>query len=453
MAVEFRCPECRAKLRLADAPEPGEEVECPKCSHVFPAPDDGIEFRTAKKSRPADDGAKKKPARDEGDEPPQKKPPQKAPSEKPPAAPRKRRVKKKEVNKTLLYSVVGGGVVVVGAIIALLVWYFNRVPVANQMLGYLPEDVTVASGVNVGHIQKYPEFNKTIQQATGDKTFWKAGDALNKATGADLDYAVYGSGPSGFVWVLRSKKEFDPDALKKLPGARSYSADGVTYYTADDPGGFGGQVKAFAPNNRIAVFAQASIPDHHFRNMLKANTANPDKTILGRTAPLARRITRGTWWVISDTRVPAPPRDANAPGAGQEAERSDLQRVLADESSKGKAWGFKASAGSKAIRFEVALWCRDSDTASELSKKWKESELAKGDEGTPPRWWKSGVGTRAGDGKVQTELLASLGFTRDGELFVVRSEVETKTLMNSVSTLITNVSGVDLATLGQAPKQ
>jgi hypothetical protein len=37
MAVEFRCPECRAKLRLPEAPDADAEIECPKCGHVFPA--------------------------------------------------------------------------------------------------------------------------------------------------------------------------------------------------------------------------------------------------------------------------------------------------------------------------------------------------------------------------------------------------------------------------------
>src|SRR5206468_1879477 len=105
--------------------------------------------------------------------------------------PKKRRVKKREVNKGLLYGVIGGGVVLVGTIIGLLIWYVNRVPVASQMMAYLPEDANLASGVNITHLQKYPEFYKNIQTATVDKTFWKLDEALNKATGAEIDYAVY----------------------------------------------------------------------------------------------------------------------------------------------------------------------------------------------------------------------------------------------------------------------
>jgi hypothetical protein len=331
-----------------------------------------------------------------------------------------------------------------------LVWFLGRVPVAQQMMAYLPEDTNLASGVNVGHLQKYPEFYKTISQASGEKTFWKLDEVLNKATGAEIDYAVYGTGPSGFAWVIRTKKEFDPSKLEKLSGAKSYSADGVTYYTATDTTGAFGGLKVFAPTNRIAVFAQASIPDGKFREMLKGNTGNPDKTLLGRTKPLAKRISRGTWWILSDVRVAAPQRDPNA--GSMEQDQAELRRVLAEESSKGTAWGFKASAGSKGVRFEVDLLCKDSTTASELAKKWKESELAKGDEGTPPKWWKSGVAQRVGDQKVQTELLASIGFANSGEIFVVRSEVETKTMMNTVGSMISNISAVDVTGLASAPR-
>lgn len=445
MAVEFRCPECRAKLRLTDAPEPGEEVECPKCSHVFPAPDNGIEFRSSKK-KPAGSAAKTS----EDDEAEEKPKPEKKP-EKKAAGPKKRRVRKKEVNKTLLYSVAGGGVALVIAISCLLFWYFSRVPIPFQMMAYLPEDSKLASGVNVGHIQKYAEFAKTVQQASNDKVFWKAGDVMKTATGAEMDYAVYGSTPSstGFVWIIRSKKEFNPADLSKLPGAKSYSADGQTYYTADDFGGFGG-MKAFAPTNRIVVFASGGIPDGQFRNMLKGNTANPDKTLLGRTKPLAKRITRGTWWILSDYPITAPP-ESNTGGGPEQAE-ADLKRVIAEHTGKGSAWGFKASAGSKDIRFEAVVRCKEAETANETAKKWKESELAKGDEGTPPKWFKA-VTTKAGDQKVGIELLSTLQFTSSGDLFIVKSSVETRLYMNSVQTLVNNLSQIQPGSSSPAPKQ
>jgi len=209
-------------------------------------------------------------------------------------------------------------------------------------------------------------------------------------------------------------------------------------------------MKAFAPTNRIIVFSSGGIPDGQFRNMLKGNTANPDKTLLGRTKPLAKRITRGTWWILSDYPITAPPEN-NAAGGPEQAE-TDLKRVIAEHTGKGSAWGFKASAGSKDIRFEAVVRCKEADTANEAAKKWKESELAKGDEGTPPKWFKA-VTTKAGDQKVGIELLSTMGFSKDGDLFVVRARVETRLYMNSVQTLVNNVSQLQPGSSSPAPKQ
>src|SRR3954471_6036630 len=102
MAVELRCPECRAKLRLPADPEPGTDVECPKCSNVFPAPDPDTgevpDARARKKKGGDGDKPKKKAADPAGDQPAEG---EKKPEEKKPApegkARKKRRAKK---NKT-----------------------------------------------------------------------------------------------------------------------------------------------------------------------------------------------------------------------------------------------------------------------------------------------------------------------------------------------------------------
>ena len=464
MAVEFRCPECRAKLRLSEAPEPGEEVECPKCNHVFPAPDvepNGRPAAARKKTRPADDEAddrprKKKSAGDGADEdrPAEKKSEFKAPVEQPKEGKRKKRkFKKQKTNKGLLVGVVVGGLVVLGLIVGLLVWYLGRKSAAAEMMAYLPEDANHAIGLNVGHLQKYPEFYKTVERTWDNTTFKRSADALAKALGQDtndmIDYMVTGFGPSGFAYVLRTKKEFDQGAISKLPGAKSYSADGVTYYTADDVGGAYGGLKVFAPTNRIVVFAQSGIRDDLVKKMLKGNSADPDKTILGRTGPLAKRMTRGTWWIISDTKIAAPPPPAQGQGplGGGGDNPAEMQKVFSDNASSAKAWGFKASAGSKEIRFELVLWCRDAEAAGELAKKWKESEIAKGDEGEPPRWFKTAI-QRFGDRKVGQDIMANIGFTSSGELFVARTAVDTKNIMAGINSVVTTVTGSQAAPSG-----
>src|SRR5207248_797763 len=83
-----------------------------------------------------------------------------------------------------------------------------------------------------------------------------------------------------------------------------------------DVGGAYGGLKVFAPTNRIVVFAQSGIRDDLFKKMLKGNAGDPEKTIIGRTGPLGKRMTRGTWWVVSDTKIVAPPPPQQQGGFG-----------------------------------------------------------------------------------------------------------------------------------------
>src|SRR5947209_5377944 len=117
MAVEFRCPECRAKLRVPEAPDPGDDVECPKCAHVFPAPDlddgDGRAKKTATAVLPPKTEAKPK---------------AEAKKEFEKVTPRRKKAKKKKTNPALLAGIVVGGLVFIGLVTALLVWYTRRAP-------------------------------------------------------------------------------------------------------------------------------------------------------------------------------------------------------------------------------------------------------------------------------------------------------------------------------------
>src|SRR5262245_46560979 len=108
MAVELRCPDCRAKLRLSEDPEPGTEVECPECNAVFPAPDPDTGETPDAREKKAKTKDKPKFAKDR--------------------APRKRKAKKKETNKSALTIVIVGAVLFVSLVVGLLIWYFSRKP-------------------------------------------------------------------------------------------------------------------------------------------------------------------------------------------------------------------------------------------------------------------------------------------------------------------------------------
>ena len=214
MSVELRCPDCRAKLRLPEEPEPGSEVECPECNAIFPAPD--LETGEAPDARP------KKKAKSGDSKPTEAKP--KAGAKGKDKTPRKRKAKKKETNTTALIAVIAGAVLLLIAIVVLLGWWFTRKPASYEMMKYLPADANEAVGVNVGHLYKYSEFVKKVEPAYRDLGFFKAleavGTALDSNVAAFADYTVEGWGNSGGALVIRTKKEFDPEILKKLPGRR-----------------------------------------------------------------------------------------------------------------------------------------------------------------------------------------------------------------------------------------
>jgi hypothetical protein len=459
MAVELRCPDCRAKLRLPEDPEPGTEVECPECGSVFSAPDpetgevpDARGKKKPAKRRPAEDDE------DDDDRPKKAAEEKKKPSSKKGAdkTPKKRKAKKKETNKVALVAVIVTGVVFAVTAIGLLVWFFTKKPPSYEMMTYLPADVSEASGVNLGHMQKYAEFIKVVEPTYKESGFQKAIEALAKALGGDArelpDYVVQGTGKTGSGLVIRTKKPFDPDDLKKLPGAQAGSKGGQTYYRISPiPNLWGGGLRVFAPTNRLVVFCPDSTTDGTFQKMIDGNKDDRDATLNGRVGALGRRITRGTFWaiVLFDTANRPKEDGAAAPGGGENVFKKDV--VSSTQSAKG--FGFKASLGSRSVRFEVDLWCGDEDAAKSLKDKYfgKDSQIIKAQDDAsadPPKVWK-GFANQLANQKVAADMFQNLGAKASGDLFIVYSECDTKLLMEVLSSLVGKITGQNSS--GPAP--
>lgn len=461
MAVPLSCPACGARLRLPQLPEPGTEIECPQCGHAFDSPDVGPSGRPAEErtGRGDDDTPRKRrPADDDDDDRPKKSAEKEKKKADKLAQPKRKRAKVKKANPYFLAGVIGGGLLFLVFAITVLVWYLGRKSAAFEMMTYLPEDCEVAVGINYGHIQKYPEFSKNIDTSFGGTGHRRAAGLVAKAAGKEtndlLDYAVQGmvstTRPAGAT-VIRTKTEFDPAVLAKVSGAKEYSADGQKYYTIPDIAELGYRgLRMFAPTNRLVVFCPGDLPDATFKKMLKGNPDNREKAIVGRMGDLGKRASRGTFWVFgvfgtSLAKPAAPPAQPAAGGAGGGLSGGndaaiEMAKVVAEAAASAKGFGFKASVGSRAIRFEIMVWCKDGETATGMSKKWGESELSKGDEGNPPKWWKDQTQS-LGDQKIGRELLANLGFGASGEVFYARSEVDTKLLLSSAGTFLTKFGG------------
>lgn len=435
MAVELRCPDCRAKLRLPEDPEPGSDVECPECNAVFPAPD-------PETGEVPDGRGKKKGGKDKKPAAPQDK------------TPRKRKAKMKETNKSAMTLVIVGAVLFLALVVSLLFWYFNRKPASYEMMNYLPEDATDAVGLNIGHMHKYAEFRKMVEPTYANLGFQGAINQLAKALDLDAgdvpDYMVQGWGKNGGSLVIRTKKEFDPADLKKLAGAQEGKLDGETYYVIPAiPKLFGGvnSLKVFAPTKRLVVFAEYNLPPATFQNMLTGNKGGD--TMNKRLGPLGKRTARGTFWSIFVLDTTNKPKEATkddlAGGKGQ------FQTVSAKAAAKGRGFGFKASLGSRAVRFEVAIWHEDSEAPAEFARSWKDSELTKAQEDsslTPPKWWVEFGERIIGNKKVANDLFVNLGWKSSGDLFIVYSECETKLLMTALTGLVNKITGQNQNSMG-----
>lgn len=454
MAVELRCPECRAKLKLGEAPDAGTEVECPKCGTVFPAPEPepaGDDEPPAKK--PLGDFAKPKKDKDKDGSGEGKKKEKKGKGPVDPKAPRKRKAKKKETSNAALIGVIAAGLLLLAFAAGVLIYFLTRTSKSVEMMYYLPEDADTVQGLNLGHAQKYPEFYKALSGTFNNTEFKAAGDGLGRALGYNdldglTDYVVFGSNTKGHsAMVFRSKADFSADGLGKLPGAKQQTADGRTYYLVDGFRSGAPKARVFAPTNRLIVVCPADLPDPVFKKILSGNAGSQEKTVGNRMGDLGKRTTRGTFWSMTlfegEKKPPAAPTAPAGGGAGAGAGNDDasaqLARTTAEGLSGAKGFGFKASIGSREVRFELIVWCSNSEKSSGMSRKWSESDLGKGDEGTPPRWWKENVDS-LGNKKIGAQLLANLGFGSSGELFYARSAVDTVDLKDSVSSFAGKVN-------------
>lgn len=390
MLLATRCPECRAKLRLDAAPDPGETIECPKCGSLF-SPDDEADVAP----------------------PPKVKKPKKEKKPAGPVGPKKRKVKKKKTNPVLLFGSLGVALAFVIALSVFLFIYIGKAGKVEEMLCYVPGDCNLVRGVNTGQIGKYPGFASEMDQFITSQVKSAAGD-LATAVGFDdgdemQDYVIIakskkGPGSTGRVYVFKAKRSFPkPDPLSGAPGMSAASSNGTTYYRCTG-NGLLANANIFTPTSKLVVVVAAGPQQSELTTAVAAGgVKNKENMFAGKAGDTGRKITSGNNWILIRTEGPLKnyAKDLGAsvkgpfPAFGKACETA---RVI----------GWWTSYGSKGVSFGGGVECADSTEAWDVVRSMREGELGKQDDAEIPNDMKRAVSISGN--KEFREFLAWLKF-------------------------------------------
>jgi hypothetical protein len=398
MAFDIRCPECQAKLRLDEAPDPDTPIECPRCGSQFSAP-------------------RSKPPRKEREKAPRKEKEKPKPKG---AMPKKRKVKKHKTNPFVLVgSIVAGFAALIG-VGFLMVYFLNKAGKVEEMLTYVPESCNWARGVNVGQLSKYPGYKGEVDNyMTGAVT--SAAGELAKAVGHDpdrfVDYLVIAKnrGGGGTMYVLRTQRSFKPDALGAGLSGATPRGDGSYKLAGSAPGILSGAT-IHMPTNRLVVVIPPSASA-----MLGGSLAGKngrEGTFAGTLDDTGRTVVRGSIWLI--VRATGGLKGYIAALTGSVA--SDF-KTLDTAGKASSTFGVWTTPGGNGVRVGAALQCGSAKDANDLVRAMREGPLGKGDESEAPNELKKAWSTITSDKKAWSEFMQYASFKSSGACAYVVSGV------------------------------
>jgi hypothetical protein len=416
MAFTTRCPDCQAKLRLPQTPDPDENVECPKCGSIFLAEQDSG-GRTNDRE-PAEEPAKPK----------KKKKKKKEPKPKAPAGPKKRKIKKKKSNPILLFAMLGLALTFVIGLGIFMWFYLGKAGKMDEMMSYIPGDCNVVRGFNVGQISKYPGFTSEYEPYVNGQVK-TASDTLATLAGLDdgdtlRDYVVIAKAkkdrqPTGTMYIFRSKKPMKANALDGATGMKSAESGGTSYFRSTG-GGLLDSAAVFNPSDRLIIV----IPKGpHQSGMISAvaggGMKNKDAMFLGKVGDTGRRVAAGNMWciVLCDGPMKNYAKDIG------ESIKSAFPG-LAKSCASAKSIGWWTSYGGRGINFGGGLDCGDSTGAYECMKSMRDGALGQGDDSELPNDFKKVVQGAAS--KEFGEFLQYLKFTYTGSCAYFTSKMSSE---------------------------
>ena len=398
MAFDIRCPECKAKLRLDEAPDLDTPIECPRCGSQFGAPDD-----SAPAAAPG--GAKKKDG----------------------APPKRKKAKKQRTNPLVLLIAIGVGLVAIMGVGFLLKWFVGRADKVTEMLTYVPGDCNWARGINTGQLANYPGYNDQVSRFNTSAVQTASND-LAKAAGQDqadfLNYLIIAknrqAGGTGTMYVIRSKKSFKPDALgAALPGSTPVTSGGQTcYQVGPNAGGVLAGATVYMPTSRIIVVVPPGGMQGQMLNGATAGKSNKAESFAGKLDATGRMAIKGSIWLL----VRSTGSLSNYLPESVAGVSGDFPK-LAEKAKTAKTFGAWTTPGGVGVRVGAAMECASSKDADELAASFRQGPLSKGDESEPTNQLKSAL-QFSNDKKTFGEFMQYISYKSDGPCAFLISKVE-----------------------------
>ena len=367
MSFDVRCPKCRAKLRLDEAPEVGSPIECPKCERTFPAPADSVP------------------------------PPASAPAPAP-EAPKKKKKEKEEakkrefINPFKLFAMVGGAMLGLILLLGTFQYFLYLAGSAvEESLGQIPPEYNYLRGINVKQMKKFPGFKEEM-----DKYYTKdVKDAFEKlagATGRDpetlLTHLVMAStfGKSAPIYYFSTKSSVDRNFARGIEKAREESSGGVSFYrlpSSDNPILSGATV--YCPTTRLIVVVPAGVDSSAVLRGTR-DIARSERTT-ARIGNAGRMAVRAHMWQIV--------RNVESMQSMPVTLYTNvLVKALPDIAKNGanstclSVW---ISIGGSGVRLGAAMECTDKQAAESLVKSMQNGPLGKADDSRVPHQLKQAV--------------------------------------------------------------
>jgi hypothetical protein len=407
MAVDLRCPSCKAKLRFDDPPEPGEEIECPKCSETFKAP------RTSTKVKPQSKPAKKAPEPPKADEPKKVKVP-------PP------QTKREFMNSFLLLGIVGGIMFGILVVLSVIQYFLNQAgAVVEETVSYVPTDCNIIRGINIKQMRSFPGY-----ASEGDKlytpelkaAFEILADATGKPKDTLLTYMVQAHERSkdrgeGTLYFFATKDPVSKSFASSIDKTQEVSVQGETCYRLVSANGILNNALVYCPHGKlIALVPNGPLRDKLMGNVIASrNLGRKERTpeLVGVAGKLALR---GHIWTIIRPTGKLEKYIADTTGSVKKG-----LSALGSAGEKAKCMSFWISIGGGGVRMAGALELDSKSSAENLVKSMREGPLGKGDESEPPNDFKQAFSI-AGQ-KSFMEFMQYVDYQQEGTCAYFKSKV------------------------------